>query len=487
MHLDLEYQVRTNGQFRHGLQQCIARLAQAERLVGENQTQTPKYQEALWDLIKYCSLNLTFLTPSHWPRFPKDKPLSFADYPYAFQMFELQAGGFTVFRGSRQIAKSTSFSCRQQLLARLIPGFKSLYIVPRNQQLKTYQYKMREVEKAMVDFVPRNDSQLRKNLGYKEFANGSTIEMTYVLTTASNIRGKSADELLFDEAQDFDPDLEIEVAQTQSASTYPITIYAGTSLTTDTMLEKKWSESSQGLWITKCTGCNHENIPLPEHQVLDMIEPSGPACAKCGRPIDVRTGRFLHAYPERVACGRKGFHIPQLIVPSVVKNPIRWAKIHEMKLKQGGDRKFLQEILGIAVEEGEREITRKNLMDICILGRDLEALRRKAQQRRYEDVVSGCDWGGSDYIPAQHIKISTTVHAVIGVAAQGKLDILHLRRYSGMNYDDIVGDILHNHAAFSGTALASDFGVGAVYNSKLREQFPRKNTWCSATSAPTRP
>ncbi len=66
--------------------------------------------------------------------------------------------------------------------------------------------------------------------------------MTYVLTHASSIRGKSTDELLFDEAQDFDPELEIEVAQTQAASANPITIYAGTSLTTDTLLEKKWND-----------------------------------------------------------------------------------------------------------------------------------------------------------------------------------------------------------------------------------------------------
>ena len=242
MPLDLEHEVRTNEVFRHGLQQRIRRWSELESVALENESRSEESRAALWDLVKYCKLNLAFLTPYFWPRYPKNKPLSFAGFPFAFQMFEVQAGGFMVFRGSRQIAKSTSFCCRQQLLARILPGFKSLYVVPRNQQLKTYQNKMREVEKAMVDFEIRDDSRLRKNLGYKEFANGSTIEMTYVLTHASSIRGKSTDELLFDEAQDFDPELEIEVAQTQAASANPITIYAGTSLTTDTLLEKKWND-----------------------------------------------------------------------------------------------------------------------------------------------------------------------------------------------------------------------------------------------------
>ena len=129
-------------------------------------------------------------------------------------------------------------------------------------------------------------------------------------------------------------------------------------------------------------------------------------------------------------------------------------------------------MLGIAVEEGEREITKKNLQDICVLGGDLKALHRKARQRGYDYVISGADWGGSDYIPAQHIKISTTVHVVMGIRPDGKFDILHFRRYSGMNYDSIVEDMIKNHTSLNGKFMASDFGVGAVYNSKIREKIP---------------
>src|SRR6266853_3527545 len=184
MHLDLEFEARTNGEFRSGLEQRASALEQFDRLARHNSVYLGKYQEALWDLIRYCNLNVVFLTPFFWPRYPKGEPLSFADYPFAFQMFELQAGGFSVFRGSRQIAKSTSFCCRQQLLARMLPGFKSLYLVPRYEQLETYQNKMLKVEEAMVDFESQNTSRLRKNLNYKEFANGATIEMAYALTDA---------------------------------------------------------------------------------------------------------------------------------------------------------------------------------------------------------------------------------------------------------------------------------------------------------------
>ena len=86
-------------------------------------------------------------------------------------------------------------------------------------------------------------------------------------------------------------------------------------------------------------------------------------------------------------------------------------------------------------------------------------------------MLSAADWGGSDCIPAQHIKISTTVHVIMAITSSHQFEILHIRRYSGMGYDDIVGDILHNHKAYHATHMASDFGVGQAYNSKPREKI----------------
>ena len=186
MYLDLEFETRTNGRFSHELNRRLEALGSARKLALESTSHIQQHQDRLRDVMAFCQGNPVFLTTHFWPRYPKDEPLSFEDYPFAFHMFDFQVGGFLAFRGSRQISKSTSFCCRQQLMARLMPGFKSLYIVPRNQQLETYQNKMREVEHAMAGFNKRRDPDLRKNLGYKEFSNGSTVEMAYVLTSASN-------------------------------------------------------------------------------------------------------------------------------------------------------------------------------------------------------------------------------------------------------------------------------------------------------------
>ncbi len=311
--------------------------------------------------------------------------------------------------------------------------------------------------------------KLRSNLKFKEFPNGSRIELVYILTSAINARSKSAAEIIFDECQGFDADLELEVRQCQSASRTPVTIYAGTSLTTDTFLEHKFAMSSSAYWVTKC-GCGHYNIPLPEYDVMSMIRPLGPSCSKCGRLLDMTTGKFIHAHPERVDRLRVGYHIPQLIVPAVYNNPIRWSEIYNLKLT-GDERKFKQEILGIPTEEGEREITKQQLIAICTLGGNMQNLRERAASGYYKYVVSGLDWGGTDHLPDLKIKVSTTVHVIMGITSAGERHILHIRRYPGMDYDDIVDDILHNHKVLRGNALASDFGVGAVYNSKIRERI----------------
>lgn len=283
--------------------------------------------------------------------------------------------------------------------------------------------------------------------------------------------------------QDFDPDLEIEVEMMQSASETPMNMYTGTSLTTETFLEKKYLDSSQASWIIKCPGCNHENIPLPEHGVMEMIQPQGPSCGKCGKLLDVTSGRFVHADMKALAESRYGYHIPQLIVPAVVHNEIRWERLYRQKNK-GNKSKFLQEILGIPVEEGERELTRKNLEDMCTLGKPSELLR-KAQAGRYQWVVAGCDWGGSDYQPMTKTKISTTVHCIIGITPDGWLDILHFDRLTGMGYDDIIGKIAHDFKMFKGYAMASDTGVGAVYNDKLRYHIPAERHLMITYTGPT--
>src|SRR5258707_1273957 len=179
MYLDLEYRIRTDGEFRQELQKLQERLASFDQLLLRDSRYLGQYHQALDELLQFCRFNFALLTPYFWPAYPKNKPLVYSNYPFAFHLFNFQIGGSTVIRGSRQISKTTSLACRQQMLARLVGAFRSLYITPRHDQLETYQKKFREMETANRFY--RRNTKLRQNLDYVEYENASVVEMAYVL------------------------------------------------------------------------------------------------------------------------------------------------------------------------------------------------------------------------------------------------------------------------------------------------------------------
>jgi hypothetical protein len=468
MYFDLEYTSRTNGEFKHKLV-TLAREYQdlSDKAMTRGVFIKPA-QDKLREFLRHCKFNPAFLLPHYYPKYPRTDPMSLRDFPFAFHLMSLNIGGFTVVRGSRQIAKSTTFCARQRLNAHIIPKFKSMYIAPKSTQVDTYADRFKELEAAFR--YKKINSHYRQNLKLKEYPNGSGIKMFNVDTQVSNVRGNTADEMLYDEYQDFDPTFQPELDEIQSGSLMPVTIFAGTSLTTDSALEARYMESSQGVWMIPCPGCNHENMPTVEGKVMDMIQPKGCCCSACGKLLDVTTGFFVHTDDHAFRMGYYGFHIPQIIVPAVVNNEIRWSNIYE-KSKTQDTRKFLQENLGIPTQEGEREITEGELRRLCVLGRNKQPLWQKAKEGRYHAVFSGCDWGGSDYDMSAKTRLSYTVHVIIGLNRDGTMDILHMKKYEGMNYTATADDIVTNHRAYNGLCLAADFGVGYAYNTLIRERM----------------
>lgn len=481
MYFDLEYKTRTDTAFRNKLTDLSRKFQDLTRLSASSSRYTAKSQEALLELLRHCKYNPAFLLPYYFPQYPKTEPMSLQAFPFAYHLLPITIGGFMVIRGSRQIAKSTTFAARQRLNAHMIPKFKSLYIAPKADQVKTYANRLRELEQAFR--FPMKTQKFRQNLQYKEYPNGSSIQLINVDTQVSSARGMSTDELLYDEYQNFDPSFEPEIDEIQRASDMPVTIYAGTSLTTDTALEGKYSMSSQGVWIIDCDACNHENIPTPEEGVLDMIQPKGVCCSKCGNLLDVTKGRFEHLDKKMFELGYYGFHIPQIIVPAVVNNKLRWDEIYRKKLHQD-PRKFLQENLGIPTQEGEREITENDLRRICVLGNSYEPLHKRVHRGEYYAVFSGCDWGGSDYDQSNKVKLSYTCHVVLGLNRDGTFDILHAKKYEGMTYKAIADDIMANHNHLQGLSLGADYGVGYAYNMLLREKMAPEQHFIFKYAAP---
>jgi hypothetical protein len=369
---------------------------------------------------------------------------------------------------------STSFAARQLMYAHIMGKRRSMYIVPHQFFLETYANRLREMERAFRFYQVHKD--FRQNLKYKEYPNESVTMLVKCLTDTQEARSKTTDEALFDECQLLDPDFLPDIEQCQKASRMPSTIFAGTSTTTDTVLETKFLESSQAAWLLRAPGYHSNSAGQgwlncsDKDDVLKAIRPMGLTNPATGKVIDVTDGRFVHQVQSRFEQGYLGFHIPQIIIPDYANIPQKWMEIWNA-FQSYDIKKFMQEILGIPTEEGMREITTQDLKNMCVLPETPETLKNLSgpSHGRYKYTVSGCDWGGSDYNPASKTKVSYTVHVILGVCWDGSIEIIHIRQYSGMDYRSISNQICDDHKAYNCVGIASDFGVGAAYNMLLRE------------------
>jgi hypothetical protein len=425
-------------------------------------------EQLMQEVMVLCRSNIGFLLPWLFPNFGgPGKGLSLFKRPFSFPMYALLIGGYLCVRGSRQLGKTVNLVSKQLSFTQLIRPWTSCYIAPHPEHIRTYVTKMLDMEK-MFRYYKRTPGY-RNNQTLKEFPGGSRLEISRVLTSASHMRGKTFDDLNFDEYQLFDHNLEAEIKQTQRVSEYPTTLYSGTSTTIESPLEKRFQESTASIWHMKSPGSNRRiNCGDPD-LVLKMIRPKGLTCPYTDKLItDPLAGHYEHSNPHMIEYGAIGIHIPQFIIPDFLV-PREWSKIYNY-YKDFGDTRTLQEVCGIALESGTREITQADLQNMCSMPYEnqhqaLDALL--AGQIKYRFIVSGCDWGGSDYQMARQTKTSYTVHVVLGVTGDGKCDILWMKRYSGMQYDEIAADIASLHVKLRGTAIGSDYGAGYAYNTLL--------------------
>jgi hypothetical protein len=423
-----------------------------------------------------CGWNAGLLAPYFFPKFTTNEmgkwvPLSMMDRPFALAFFELQVGGSVTIRAGRQVGKSTTLVARQRMYADILSGFASLYIVPHTQYLNSYAERFRAMDKKFRFPIIDKDTY-KQNKYFKEYPRGNTIRMIRTGESPDDARSLSADEDIFDESQHMDPEFEVVIDQTLKASKIAARYYAGTSLTTDTFLEAKYQEGSKGTWHvpTKNNAGGREWVNCGNaEEILECIKPEGLISPYDGTPLRVEDGEYVHEELDAHDRGLISFHTPQIIVPEFVNQIDKWYNEIYSFYKNKNLSQFLQEVMGIPQDDGHREISLEDLQNMCCLPDTQLGLEKKAQMNQYRYVVSGCDWGGSDYSIVNRTKVSFTVHVILGVTADRNIDILWMQQYSGMAYHDIARRIAEDHKRFHGNVLASDAGVGFTYNTFLRE------------------
>ena len=419
---------------------------------------TPDFYEKLEKIDRHLILPSLFKI--------RGEPYSIKDYPQFEPMYSRDMPANIVYLCGRQIAKSTNLSRSEVVDMIQIPNFQILYVAPL--QAQANRYSSLYLHEAMstcptVQLLQKPDPAMGegpiiKSVGHKALVHGSGIQLMYAKTSADRARGITCDRIDYDEIQDQLVDVIPVIAESITNSEWQLQRFTGTAKTTDSAAEYYWQMSSQAEWVVRCLGCNYWNMPTKEGDALNMISVDGPVCAKCGKLLDVHCGELVHAKPS-IKHDWFGVHVPQIVVPAIAKNPVKWAKLIH-KVSTYPETLIFNEILGISHDAGARLITLEDIKRQCVLG-TFDEMRDRLDD--YDFIVVGVDWGVAEIS-------SFTVSTVLGYNSNGNVDVLFVKRYMGQDIETVVMDIMRTAIAYQTDLIAADFGVGFTNNTLLRNR-----------------
>ena len=366
-----------------------------------------------------------------------------------------------VLKTGRQVSKSTNLAAQGVINSNCIPHFNTLFITPIFEQIRKFStnYVRGFIEQSPFKKL-WTDQATSGNVLQRGFRNHSEMFFSYAFTDADRTRGINASKLVIDEIQDFDIDLLPVIEETLSGSEeWGLEQFAGTPKTMDNSLQVLWEESSQGEWVIPCGACKRDNVPSLSHDLDLMIGPwhegigalnpdpalkevrgvPGTLCAnlQCRKPIDPARGRWIHAYPEKLA-NFAGYHVPQIILPMHYSRSGKWA---ELVAKQQGRRNtgvnvFYNEVCGESYDTSSKLVSKSELIRAGSLmlpgGNEARAHENKIEHalqvyRDYEYLILVADWGGGGTHGGKNV-ISWTVFTIMGRKGSGEIDVIYSHR-----------------------------------------------------------
>lgn len=404
----------------------------------------------------------------------RGEPYSLRDHVQFRDFFSNAYTRNTIFLCGRQVGKSMSLSRSEILDCITTPNLQLLYVAPLQAQAQRYstlyikeaisscpfavKLQSKELEGVLAD------SQIMKAVGHQSFANGAGLQLMYAKTSPDRARGIFADRIDFDEIQDQLFDSVPIISQSLKASKYGIRKFTGTAKTLDNTIERLWQQSSKREWVMKCPHCGYENIPNKDGGIMNMPQPDGMHCVnpRCRGRLDVRAGRWIAFSPERDDSFR-GYHIPQVVLPLMVENPASWDPIwHD--INNLPESLVMQEVFGISESSGTRIIDEMHIRKQSTLP-TMEVLRNNLD--RYVMRLSGIDWGGAE-------QNSFTVHVIIGIRVDGRVDVLYAQRYHAFDPDRMFANIAKACRLYDAEWVAADYGLGFQNNLILMNRFGLK-------------
>lgn len=408
----------------------------------------------------------------------RGKPFSLDEHFHFGVLFRQRRARSTTYKCGRQIGKSQSVAVDAVSTTAATAHFAQLCLTPLFEQIR--RFSTLYVRPLIQDSPMRSlwtGTSTENSVLQRTFRNGSRLIFSFALTDADRCRGLSVNKVSFDESQDIDPSLVPIIKECMAADrVYELSQFFGTSKVTTDLLAKQWSKSSQAEWWIPCYHCTTNgkrtwNIPSSDYHIDRMIGPyrsdisktsPGLICYKCEKPIFSQFGHWEHRYKDR-RWSHAGFHIPQPIVPLHYELAHKWAILIG---KRDNPVAFYNEVLGEAMDAGQRLLSRTDLQNACKLNwentPENPSPELMAKLGDYRLRVLAIDWGGGG-----EDGMSTTAFALLGLRPDGVVDVLWGKRSLGIDHIMEAHDSLKWFQKFKCHMLAHDYTGAGV----LRETF----------------
>lgn len=387
------------------------------------------------------------------------RPFSLDDFPFYRSIYDLQYQIILMMCG-RQVAKSTSICNRSVSNSATIPFWKTLYVAPSQDAAQVFSTsRLDPTIKLTPQLAALTPPGVPLNVYHKRFLNGSEIRLGYAKDNGDRIRGRSADEVLWDEIQDIALQAVAPVVNESAAnSNYGYEFYAGTPKSMENGIQILWEDSTQDEWIIPCVGCGSWNAIMSDAH----IGKRGIVCAKCKRPINARAGQWHSMNPGAKI---KGYHISQFILPLNSEMPSRWQRLLR-KYETYEESKFKNEVLGISDARGTRLLSIDDLRRGC---QDYTLIENPTAWDLPSGgvTVAGVDWSGG----GSATYTSRSALWIANYSPTGKVTTLYFKIYPTRNPVEDVRDIAQRCRAWGVQRIVGDAGVGAVANAYLAELY----------------
>jgi len=359
----------------------------------------------------------------------------------------------------RQVGKTVYLAAKLATRSVFKHPSRALYVSPLESQAKTFS---KTKLKPIIDSTKELKAAFRgkdtqDDVFFKRNSLGGYIELTYASITGSDpvrVRGKSADDLYLDEAQDIVYDIIPVIKEVTTSSKDPTVTYAGTAKSLENTTGVIWELSNKLERVIKCTHCGHWNIIN-----RDNISKAGLVCNKpsCRKRIYVENAQWVitgDPHAEYV-----GFRIPQPVLP-FHNQESKWSEVWK-KYVTTSPETFNQEVLGIPSGAADRFLTLDMLKELCT-NKNFVYAPTTEWRKNYHSLFMGIDWTGDGVLNK-----SRTVAVIIGHRRDGRFELVWAQIFPPGNTNHQAEELIKIATLFQCQIVGADAGMGMVQNADM--------------------